>query len=407
MINGIEGIPGSGKSYESSVIHVLAALKRGRKVITNLPLNIDAYAAIDPAYRDLIEIRTRVQPVRGTWDATRKIAFEIDPSGKETPAPDSVPLFGHVWDWYTDWKHPKEEFGPLFVVDEAHVALPSAKHGKTDRYVIQWFKLHRHFNVDVLLMTQSFRDIDNSIATLMGMLIKVRKADIVGKPGYIRRVYSGFRGGEMSQEERQYDPTLFQLYTSHTQGGAVAEFTATDVKPKIVAWRRMTRGFLAASILLIVGLVAYEVFRDKPVQLTYQQKIAAAGAAGRSQAPHAPKTSSVVQSPQSLVERPQDREKDPSAAAVTTDGTDPEPYGPFGLHLTGRMRMQDREIWTFSVSQNGTIMHAVTDHQLAKAGYRWRPMSDCAGVLEWEMKKRAITCNSPQLSMASALPKGG
>ena len=51
MINGLEGIPGSGKSYEATVYHVLAALQTGRLVITNLPLNVEVFAAIDPAYR--------------------------------------------------------------------------------------------------------------------------------------------------------------------------------------------------------------------------------------------------------------------------------------------------------------------------------------------------------------------
>ena len=69
MINGLEGIPGSGKSYEACVFQVLAALKEGRKVITNLPLVVDAYAAIDPSYRALIELRHGPAPVRGTWNA--------------------------------------------------------------------------------------------------------------------------------------------------------------------------------------------------------------------------------------------------------------------------------------------------------------------------------------------------
>ena len=70
MINGLEGIPGSGKSYEAAAYQVLAALEQGRKVITNLPLVIDAYAAINPAYAALIEVRRVPAPVRGTWDAS-------------------------------------------------------------------------------------------------------------------------------------------------------------------------------------------------------------------------------------------------------------------------------------------------------------------------------------------------
>ena len=79
MINGLEGIPGSGKSYEGVVYHVLPALKAGRKVITNLPLNVDAFAAIDPAYRDLIEVRTRPAPCIGEWNAANIAGTRISP----------------------------------------------------------------------------------------------------------------------------------------------------------------------------------------------------------------------------------------------------------------------------------------------------------------------------------------
>ena len=34
-----------------------------------LPLNIDALAAIDPSYRDLVEVRTRPTPQLGDWNA--------------------------------------------------------------------------------------------------------------------------------------------------------------------------------------------------------------------------------------------------------------------------------------------------------------------------------------------------
>jgi len=87
MINGLEGIPGSGKSYEAVVYHVLHALKRRRLVITNLPLDLEAFAAIDPDWLHLIEIRTKPMPVRGTWDAERVPAFQLFAPGEQAPEP--------------------------------------------------------------------------------------------------------------------------------------------------------------------------------------------------------------------------------------------------------------------------------------------------------------------------------
>jgi len=250
MITGLEGIPGSGKSYEASVFHVLEALKAGRKVITNLPLDVDRYAAIDPSYRYRIEIRQSPAPIRGTWDANRKNAFELFDDGHVEAVGLRVSTFGHVWDYYDEWKHPESGLGPLFVVDECHVALPRVG---TERAVIEWFKLHRHFNVDVLLITQSFRDIDSSIASLLAVLVKVRKADVLGKPDhYIRKVHGGYRGGLISTEQRKYRPELFGLYRSHTQGQSSAEGSLTDVKPLVVKWKWLTRGLSAVALVACV-----------------------------------------------------------------------------------------------------------------------------------------------------------
>lgn len=394
MLNGIAGIPGSGKSYEAAAIHVLAALKRGRKVITNLPLNIDAYAAIDPAFRDLIEVRTEVQPVRGEWDATRSEAFQLWPVTKHKKPAEGVNLFGHVWDWWSDWKHPVHGFGPLFIVDECHVAMPSRKHGKTDPQVVQWFKLHRHFNIDVTLMTQNFRDVDDSICGLMATLIKVRKADIVGKPGYLRIVFSGYRGGEMSREERQYDPTLFQLYRSHTQGGAVAEFAATDVKSRMVGWRRRQKQVFMLAGVLALGTVGLFVFGPKPEKKAVEPKIVR----------HAPTPQPRVQSAPQQAARPVQQPVQDVEPKVKPP---PEPYGGSGIHLTGAMSMGKRTIHTFTVSQNGAVTHALTNAELERSGYKWTPYTECSGLLEWRDKQRAITCSTPQVTQGIAGVKTG
>ena len=174
-------------------MHVLPTLARGRKVITNLPLLINIIEAVSPDYIGLIELRLRSQPVRGTWDANgidergNGQAYTLD--GQEVAPVGNVPVFGSVWDYYTDWKHPITGEGPLIIIDEAHLALPTIG---TNTEVIEWYKLHRHFNVDVLLATQSFRDINQPIARLIALLIKCRKGDILGKKGeYIRKVHAG------------------------------------------------------------------------------------------------------------------------------------------------------------------------------------------------------------------------
>lgn len=93
-------------------------------------------------------------------------------------------------------------------------------------------------------MTQSFRDMNQLMARLTAMLIKVRKADILRKKDeYIRKVYSGYRGAVISSGLRPYLPQYFPLYKSHTQGNSIAESGALGVAPFLVNFKRFQWGF--------------------------------------------------------------------------------------------------------------------------------------------------------------------
>lgn len=393
MINGLEGIPGSGKSYEAVVYHVKEALQKGRKVITNLPLNVETFAAIDPAYADLIERRTRPMPIRGVWDADRVdengngSAYALYAEGEEPtePAKRSETIFAGVWDYYSDWKHPTTGQGPLFVVDECHVALPKEE---TDPQVVEWFKLHRHFNADVLLMTQSFRDMNQPVARLIAMLVKVRKADILGrKDCYIRKVHAGYRGAVISTEERKYLPQMFALYKSHTQGNSVSEAGASDVAPFIVKFNRFKWAFIAVTVVAIVYAFGFDTPKPKKLAPVVAAK-------PQTKLQEAPKAVEATQTPEPEKTTP----TEPQNAY-------PEPYESKGIHMTGSVTMGGKTIYTFSVSQGGQVLGMVKDADLRQAGYQWQPLTDCAGVLTFNGKQRPVVCDTPTSVMGVPLVK--
>lgn len=387
MINGLEGIPGSGKSYEAVAHHVLAALRAGRKVITNLPLQLDQFAAIDPAYRELLEVRRRTAPIRGTWDANRVDengnghAYQLFEDGRTEEPPVEAVLFGQVWDYYSTWKHPDSGQGPMFVVDECHVAMPKLG---TDKAVIEWFKLHRHFNSDVLLMTQSFRDMDQSIAKLLAMLIRVRKADIMGKKdAYIRKVHGGYRGALVSDEIRKYQPQFFPLYKSHTQGNSVGESAATDVAPFLVKWRRMS--YAVYGLIVVATLWAWWP-SDKPAK---PAKPAPQRIAHAAPAPSQPIT------PSSAPARPAAAAA-PDPAPVEEPDPYPEPYAAHRLHVTGWMQMGGRTLHTFAVFRDAALLATVNTRDLERAGYIVQPLSECAVVIAFGKKQRTLVCDVPR-----------
>jgi zona occludens toxin len=425
MFNGLEGIMGSGKSYEATVFHVLAALKSGRKVVTNLPLNVPAFLAIDPGYADLLEIRFRPRPALGTWDATRVdehgngnafLLGEISTSDA-VARPVSLPsllrggpekvdcVFGGVWDFYDTWRHPDGR-GPLFVVDECHNCWP--KNG-TDTEVVQYIKLHRHFNADILGMTQSFRDINQAIAGVVAMLVKVRKADILGKPdSYIRKVHAGYRGAVIATDERKYQPHFFPLYKSHTQGVSVAESAAQDVTPMLVKFNRWKWAIIALGVVATVYAwwPKAPVVKPQPAWLkdTYKKPLSA----------------EQIEQETALLEKAhrgtvKALTAEPPAQGVTTSlattkpmdagqpmGTVdalPEPYQTKGLHLTGQVTMGGKTVHVFAVSQNGAALTTVSAVDLERIGYIWNAKTDCAGYLQWMDRVRAITCDSPMLAL--------
>ncbi len=405
MINGLEGIPRSGKSYEATVFHVLVYLQQGYQVITNLPLDVEKFAVINPEFRKLIVKRTRAQPIRGTWDMNRVDengngnAFELFEDGHvEDPGP-QVPVFGHVWDFYSTWKHPVTKLGPKFIIDECHNSLPKLG---TPTTLIEWFKLHGHFNVDVLLMTQNFRDICQQIAGLMGMLVKVRKADILGRADhYIRKVHGGYRGAVISTEERKYQPQYFGLYKSHTQGNSVAESLATDVKPMSVKLKRFT----IAVWIVGISLCVYTFWPStKPAP-----KHDAKSQEWLQTLPRGPDAQVTYPAPSERPSEPLSMPIEPSGSKAATEAqqvdVDPEPFKGKGLHLVGSMQLGQRLVYRFVVSDGGKRIFDLFDADLRDAGYAFKPLTHCAGMLTYGKVVRPVVCDAPaQVPGSSSAP---
>lgn len=363
MINILLGAPGSGKSYEAVVYHVLPALMRGRKVITNLPLDLDKLASIDPGYLPLIEVRDTVG--RGL---------------REDGSPARV--FSMVEDYKDDWRHP-EGFGPLFIIDECHFCLPKIG---TSRAVDEWFSMHRHFNVDVLLITQSAAKISIAIRDLVQVCYKVRKAHALGKPNhYIRRVFDGIRGSVISEGERPYKPEFFGLYKSHTQGMAVEEFKPDDVKPFLVTFKRWSWVVILVGFAIVIATIVNKKTSNSK-SITKTVTVTDSGIV----------KTSFAQPPLASA----------SAPVQATSVQIPEPYENKGFHLSGRATMGDKLLYIFSVSQNGLPVTTVTHKDLERSGYRWIASTDCAGTLFWREKAISVVCDVPQVSMAVAGPGG-
>lgn len=398
MINLMIGAPGGGKSYEACVYHILPALQRGRKVITNLPVNIEMFAALDANYRDLLEFRRMPQPIRGTWAAgTDGPAFKIVGEPKEQSP--TTRLFSTVWDYWTDWRHPSG-MGPLFVIDECQLSLPK---GGTDKHVSEWYSLHRHYNCDVLLLTQAYGRLDPTIRDLVQLLYRVKKAVAFGFSGkYIRKVQDGIRGEVVNTSTRTYEKKYFKLYTSHTQGRSVSEEGASDTRPIWLAWPIVT------AAACFVGVAIFAASGGFTGMLTPQIK-----------APPKPAASAPDWLTKNALTPEQSADIARAAAAAASAPSDPpsatpvpaedlsvqEPYGALGVHLTGSLtRARGGTVYAFAFSRQGSYLYSATSDDLASAGYSFRSLAHCVGELAWGKVRRIVLCDTPQVSLALGAP---
>lgn len=430
MIDLLEGIMGSGKSYEAVVYHVLPALKSGRKVVTNLPLNVEAFAKLDSRYADLLDIRKAPRPVLGRWDAeaanrgeqcfilgefeTPKDAQELGivPTAFETfefegrpaiAAPKGTRLFGHVWDFYDDWRG-KDNIGPLYIIDECHVSFPKESVRKkrfTPDDVIEWFKLQRHFGADALLMTQQMSSLEHEIAGLAQFHIRVHKAHFLGKPDeYIRKVLAGFKGGEVQLNQRKYMSQYFPLYKSHTQGATVIEAGARDLNTTFTKFKKFQKWFWVLCVVSIIWALwmNFKSKPEKPQHVARFEKALSETPSGQTLVDIKPDGSPVTR-PTVAPSIPL-----PAAPAVQTSAqvaappepTKVEPLEGKAMHLVGWMHMPTKgTIYRVSVSMGARVFFDTTSAELEKAGYKFDPVAECMAMVTWDGKTRSVTCDAP------------
>jgi zona occludens toxin len=240
------------------------------------------------------------------------------------------------------------------------------------------------------------------------MLIKCRKADILGrKDSYIRKVHGGYRGAVISTEERKYESQYFKLYKSHTQGNSVAEVGATDVAPFIVKFRRFMFGVFALFLVCIPLFIWYArqhpvikapVAKGRPVpvgaRVVTPASIADAEAAERLARTLATARTAPLPAPAAS-----------SADRVVTDPSEnwPDPLASKGVHLLGRIRGEAKggrvlAEYLVAISENASYQVSMSTTDLKAMGFKYHALTDCAGMLEWHGKVRAVICDSPQFS---------
>jgi zona occludens toxin len=361
MINLLMGPPGAGKSYEAVVFHILPALLEGRKVITNLPLQVDAFREYGVS-SSLIELKNPTL---------------------ENPKP-----FSTIEDYGSDWRG-ENGIGPLYVIDECHKPLPK---GMASRLVEEWFAEHRHEGADVLLITQSYGKISQSIRDMVQLCYRVRKATALGSDKkYIRKVQDGLRGEVMNENIRSYDSSRFHLYKSHTKSNtAVSEAAAKDVRPFWKHWSIVGAAMLVPLGVLMLVFTAGDVFSpdlEPPEKVAQGEPVTV-----QQSSPHI---------------RPYQRpEPDLSVAKAEPEPKKVEeidhPFSGLGLHISAYLHSDasQKTIYSISVSQNGQRVFRMPDSDLVKAGYEVEHLTPCLIKVSYDKYIDYVTCDAPRQSVS-------
>lgn len=393
MINMLLGPPGGGKSFEAVVFHVLPALRLGRKVITNLPLNVDEISKISPCYRDLIVLKhdmVEVEQPKRSWNPFHRAWDNHKIKTRYYP-------FGCLKDYGDTWRHSKTGAGPLYVIDECHKPLPAKG---TPVEVEEWFAEHRHEFADVLLISQSAGKVSKAITDSIQVVYRVRKATALGtNDSYIRKVQDGLRGEVVNEGIRKYKPEFFSLYKSHTRSdGAGAELAAADIVPFWKRWPVIGAGvcFVGALALLIFGKASVNPMKSAqaaPVQQVQGlpegfQPVQPTQFYGASAPVQAPAVSAVPA---------------PATAAQAGKAKQAHPFDGLSIHIVSYLESGTKWRYSFSADQNGQPTFMLTQDHLEKSGYTVEKLSECSAKIIYGDIAFFATCDTKSVGMARDL----
>jgi zona occludens toxin len=378
MINLLLGRPGGGKSYEAVVYHIIPAIKAGRLVVTNLPLNLDVFEAAFPGASKLIVI----------VDALTVKQIRAD-AGVVTRA--IVHPFGMMCDWVglNDWRD-ANGVGPLYVVDECHFPMPARG---TDKEIPEFLSMHRHYGIDVLLITQHYSKVNRDITNMIQTVYKVSKNFITGfGNSYHRQVYDGIKGNCFSNEKRKYEKKFFPFYKSHTKSNAsVVEAKPSDVKPIFFSK-------LFISIYVLIGLfIIFALSQDwsmDPVRHPEPSSTVSASTNTSSSAPPAPGANiqPTKQAPVSQVQQP----------------PEPRPFDNVDLFISGFAEYTDRgrlvkQIY-FEAYKNNALVADLTLSDLILAGYNVSVISDCFVRIKYGDYSAGVMCRKEHSGVDPSTP---
>lgn len=385
MIHGISGKTGGGKSYEAVVRHIIPTVtEHKRKVVTNLPLNIEHFCAVYGDYcRDLIEV----------------VDGEFHNYGGQRPFSKKEHYLQ-----FEDWKN---EAGNrvYFFIDECHLALPQSG---TDKEVKQFFDMHRHYGFDIMLITQNFRKVDRDIRDLIANHYRAIKKSMMGQDDkYILKVHDGSSATNatvVATHEREYEKKYFKFYQSHTKSDqSIKEAAPSDIQKWYDNW--FVKGslifFVVAIFLMYLGFKKQSDKKTQDKAQVTQQNSIGSGSPVQTIAPTLPPEFLAQQAEAKKIIEQQKKEEEAEQKK--------HPFHKVGLHIVGWGEYMELNRLTknyyLSASQNGQHIFDLSLRDLVLAGYSVVVRSSCVIEITYRKYHDFLTCDAPKVGAFDQAPQ--
>jgi zona occludens toxin len=182
MIELLEGVPGSGKSYYAVSERLLKWVRAGRRV----------YVFVDGFYLD------RLALFEGVDESQLKKQLTLWDSGEDVKA-------GLL----------QVEPGSAVLIDEVQTIFRSKD--KTDPELLRWLETHRHRGIDIVMMCQQYGQVTLGVNRLVEATTKFRRLD---RFGLKNRYQASVRGNPEELDvirmfTGKYEPKLYAYYSSY------------------------------------------------------------------------------------------------------------------------------------------------------------------------------------------------
>lgn len=183
MIEMLEGVPGSGKSYYAVSERLLKWVRAGRRVYVFVDgFYLDRLALFEGRNQEELERQITIWP---TADAVRTGLLNVDP-------------------------------GSAVLIDEVQTVFRSKE--KTDPDLLRWLETHRHRGIDMVMMCQQYGQVTLGVNRLIEATTKFRRLD---RFGLKNRYQAAVRGNPEELEvirmfTGKYEPKLYAYYSSYS-----------------------------------------------------------------------------------------------------------------------------------------------------------------------------------------------